>query len=56
MKMRARQLPIAVIVIDDAEAIEAFLPTLDELITKDLVTIDDVAVVRYRTTRRDAPT
>jgi PII-like signaling protein len=52
----SQQLPVAVVVIDDAEAIEAFLPTLDELITEGLVTIDDVAVLRYRAARRDAPT
>lgn len=40
-------LPISVIVVDTAEAIEAFLPTLDELITGGLVIVDDVEVVKY---------
>src|SRR5437867_11576780 len=40
-------LPIAVIIVDAASAIEGFLPTLDELITEGLVIIEDVQVVRY---------
>ncbi|MHB8669075.1 MAG: DUF190 domain-containing protein [Acidimicrobiales bacterium] len=40
-------LPMAVIIIDSAEAIEAFLPALDELITEGLVILDEVEVVKY---------
>src|SRR5205823_4419321 len=40
-------LPIAVIIIDTDERIQAFLPELDELITKGLVIIDDVEVLKY---------
>ncbi len=40
-------LPIAITVVDSAAAIEAFLATLDELITNGLVILDDVEVVRY---------
>lgn len=40
-------LPMAVVIVDTPEAIEAFLPTLDELITEGLVLIDDVHVVKY---------
>jgi len=40
-------LPIAVIIIDTDERIQAFLPELDELITEGLVIIDDVEVLKY---------
>ncbi len=40
-------LPVAVIIVDDAERINDFLPQLDELITEGLVILDDVEVVRY---------
>jgi len=40
-------LPIAVVIVDSDERIQAFLPDLDELITGGLVIIDDVEVVTY---------
>jgi PII-like signaling protein len=40
-------LPMAVVIVDAAERIEAFLPQLDELITEGLVILDDVEVVKY---------
>ncbi|PZF86081.1 DUF190 domain-containing protein [Jiangella anatolica] len=40
-------LPIVVLLIDTAEAIQAFLPELDELITEGTVVLDDVQVLRY---------
>ncbi|MCW2600559.1 MAG: hypothetical protein JWM02_2388 [Frankiales bacterium] len=40
-------LPIAIVIVDAAERIRAFLPELDELITEGLVIVDDVEVVRY---------
>ena len=40
-------LPIAVIIIDTDERIQAFLPELDQLITEGLVIIDDVEVLKY---------
>jgi len=40
-------LPMAVIIVDSAPAIRAFLPALDELITEGLVILDDVEVVKY---------
>lgn len=40
-------LPMAVIIVDRAEAISAFLPELDELIEEGLVILDDVEVVKY---------
>jgi PII-like signaling protein len=40
-------LPMVVIIIDSAAAIEAFLPVLDELVSEGLVIVDDVEVVKY---------
>ena len=40
-------LPMAVVIVDSAERIEAFLPQLDELISEGLVILDDVEVVTY---------
>jgi PII-like signaling protein len=42
------ELPIAVVIVDAPERIEAFLPELDELITEGLVIRDEVQVVSYR--------
>lgn len=38
---------MAVIIVGTDEAIQAFLPQLDELITEGLVILDDVEVVKY---------
>ncbi len=43
----SEDLPVAVIIVDIAERIQAFLPSLDELITEGLVIIDDVEVISY---------
>jgi PII-like signaling protein len=40
-------LPIAIVIVDRPDAIRAFLPQLDELITEGLVVLDDVEVVKY---------
>jgi hypothetical protein len=40
-------LPIAIVIVDAAEKIQAFLPQLDELVTEGLVIIDAVEVIRY---------
>jgi PII-like signaling protein len=52
----SEDLPVAVVIIDTAERIEAFLPQVEEIVTEGLVTIDDVAVAvhRYRE-RGEAP-
>jgi PII-like signaling protein len=51
----SEDLPIVVVMVDTADAIDAFLPEIDELVTEGLVTIDDVAVSihRYRTSDTD---
>ena len=48
-------LPIVIVLVDEADRIERFALELDELITEGLVVIDDVEVVRYvgRTAPRD---
>ena len=43
----SEDLPLAVIIVDAAEKIEAFLPQLDELVTEGLVILDDVDVIKY---------
>jgi PII-like signaling protein len=40
-------LPIVIEIVDAEEKIEAFLPTVDELVTEGLVTLEAVRVVRY---------
>lgn len=43
----SEDLPVAVVIVDAAERIAAFLPQLDELIQEGLVTVEDVQVHRY---------
>jgi PII-like signaling protein len=40
-------LPVAIVIVDTAERIEAFLPELDELVRGGVVMLDPVTVVRY---------
>jgi PII-like signaling protein len=40
-------LPIVIVIVDTEEAIQRFLPELEELITEGLVILDDVEVVKY---------
>lgn len=51
----SQDLPIAVIIVDETNAIDAFLPTLDELVPEGLVTLDDVESIRYVARPREAP-
>ena len=43
----SEDLPVAIVIIDSAEHIDAFVPQLDELITGGLATVEDVEVIRY---------
>jgi PII-like signaling protein len=43
----SEDLPVAIIIVDTAERVRAFLPHLDELVTEGLVILDDVEVIRY---------
>jgi len=41
-------LPVAVIIVDTTEKVEAFLPQLDEIVAEGMVIRDEVDVVAYR--------
>ena len=41
-------LPVAIVVIDSAERVEAFLPEVEEVVGEGLVTLDEVSVVVHR--------
>ncbi len=43
----SEDLPVAVVIVDSRERIDAFLPTLDELLTGGLVILDDVDTIGY---------
>jgi PII-like signaling protein len=43
----SNDLPIVVVIVDEAERIEAFLGQLEELVSGGLVILDDVQVVQY---------
>lgn len=43
----SEDLPVAVIIVDREDAVRAFLPQLDELVTEGLVILDPVEVIRY---------
>lgn len=47
-------LPVAVVVVDTAERIDAFLPDVEALVTEGLITLADVEVVRYVGRRDEA--
>lgn len=40
-------LPVVIEIVDAEERVEAFLPTVDELVTEGLVTLEAVRIVRY---------
>ncbi|WP_433683573.1 DUF190 domain-containing protein [Nocardia sp. CA-119907] len=43
----SEDLPVAIVIIDSADRIRAFLPHLDELVSEGLVILDPVEVIRY---------
>jgi uncharacterized protein len=43
----SEDLPVAVVIVDAAERIEAFLPELDEVVAEGVAVVDDVEVVTY---------
>ena len=43
----SQDLPVVIVIVDEAERIEAFLPQLEELVTGGLVMLDPVTVVTY---------
>ncbi len=44
----SEDLPVIIEIVDVREKIEAFLPTLDEMVAEGLVTLQDVEVLWYR--------
>ena len=51
----AGDLPLAVVIVDDADRIRAFLPQLDEIVEEGLVILDEVEVIKYIGRRHDRP-
>ncbi len=43
----SQDLPVVIVIVDREEAVRAFLPVLDELVTEGLVTLEHVDVVRH---------
>ncbi|MEV6834017.1 DUF190 domain-containing protein [Streptomyces sp. NPDC051133] len=43
----SEDLPVAIVIVDTAERVRAFLPQLDELVGEGLVVLDDCEVIRY---------
>lgn len=44
----SEDLPIVIEIVDTAEAIDGFLPVLDEMVAEGLITTEKVHIVRYR--------
>ena len=49
----SEDLPMVIEIVDSLEKVEAFLPALDGMITDGLVTLEQVLVVRYKSSLRD---
>jgi len=47
----SEDLPMLVEIVDSLEKVEAFLPTLDEMIKDGLVTLEKVKVIHYKSSR-----
>lgn len=43
----SQDLPLAIVIVDSADRVEAFLPELEGLIPEGMVVLDDVEVIRY---------
>ena len=50
--LRSADLPVMVCIIDDADKIQRFLPTLETMVYEGMIAISDVEVIRY--THREA--
>ncbi len=47
----SEDLPMVVEIVDSLEKVEAFVPTLDEMIKDGLVTIEKIRVIHYKASR-----
>ena len=52
--MSSSDLPIMTCIVDEAAKIDAFMPTLEQMVYEGLIAISEVEVIRY--THREAPT
>jgi uncharacterized protein len=43
----SEDMPVVIVIVDEAEKIRGFLPHLDDLVTGGLVVVDEVEVIRY---------
>ena len=43
----SEDLPVVIVIVDEAAKVRDFLPQLDDLVTEGLVLLDEVEVVRY---------
>jgi uncharacterized protein len=43
----SEDLPVAIVIVDTADRVRAFLPQLDELVGEGLVILDECEVIRY---------
>jgi len=48
----SEDLPMVIEIVDSLEKVEAFLPTLNEMITDGLVTLERVKVIHYKSSAR----
>lgn len=44
----SEELPVAVVIVDTREKIDAFIPEVTELVDEGLVTVEDVEIVEHR--------
>jgi PII-like signaling protein len=44
----SEDLPMVIEIVDSLEKVEAFLPTLDGMITDGLVTLEQIRVIQYK--------
>ena len=51
----SEDLPIVIEIADRTDKIEAFLPTVDRMVTEGLVTLETVRVLKYRAGEAEAP-
>lgn len=47
----SEDLPMVIEIVDSLEKVEAFVPTLDEMIKDGLVTIEKIRVIHYKSSR-----
>ncbi|WP_044370419.1 DUF190 domain-containing protein [Streptomyces noursei] len=45
----SEELPVALVIVDDDEALRAFLPQLDELLDEGVAILDEVEAIHYTT-------